>query len=218
MSCLLQSQKDKSAGTEQWLCVAGKASTPLHVEAEGASAMLRAAARALHFVLASEKGSKAVHGNEIVFMSAFQTAMSAFSDSLPDSMLLCACLGAIPSCDVITREVKVKGIDDAIFTTLEQVMQVSYVIQCCVTVTPCVHANPAERSHAGTLYGTHVWMLGKQMSQLHTDVSVTSFLTMSPSCLQVISKHPHVAGEHPNMELLCARQCYYVIAGTNTLG
>lgn len=105
--------------------------------------MLRAAARALHFVIASGKGSTAVHGNEVIFMSAFQHAMSALSDSLPDRMWLCACLGAFKSCDMIMREVKDKGIDDAIFTTLEQVMQVSDASQCWITMTTCVHPKPA---------------------------------------------------------------------------
>lgn len=84
----------------------------------------------LHYVVAGGKGSKALQGTADGFISAFESTMSMLSDSLPDRMLLCACLGAFKHYDVIMREVKVRGLDDAIFATLEQVMQV----QACITV------------------------------------------------------------------------------------
>lgn len=127
---MLRSKEHQSAPTEQCLCAAGKASTPppKEAEGEGPSDVLRAAARVLHFVVSGEKGLQAVIGLENTFMSAFEHAMSVFSDNLPDRMLLCACLGAFEHGDVITRKEKT---DDAIFTTLEQVMQVKL---CCTVL------------------------------------------------------------------------------------
>ena len=101
----------------------------------------------LHTVVAAGKDSKAVHGIEGGFIPAFELAVSTFADSLPDRMLLCACLGAFSYCDVIMKEAKVRGTDDAIFTTLQQAMQVLI----CITVLchghnmcppkPCCHAS-----------------------------------------------------------------------------
>ena len=88
------------------------------------SALLTATARLLHFARHEDLG-----GVDVLFIAAFETAMFALSDSLADRMMLCACLGALDSsskkCDTIMESVKLKGLPDAIFTTLEQaVMQV----------------------------------------------------------------------------------------------
>ena len=66
-------------------------------------------------------------------MAAFQRAVSSFADSLTERMLLCACLGALHfeggvhcngHCYNIMGLFIAKRLDDAVFTTLQQVMQV----------------------------------------------------------------------------------------------
>ena len=65
--------------------------------------------------------------------TALDHAISGFSDRLVDKIMLCACLGALTMtekalnpnlCHNIISAFTLKGSYDAVFTTLDQVMQV----------------------------------------------------------------------------------------------
>lgn len=96
------------------------------------SASLRATTRVLHLVMA---GFQTGEGPYEGFASAFACAISAFSDRLSDKLMLCACLGALSfqaevrNCKVCSKfiiELTLKSSHDAIFSTLDQVMQVTW--------------------------------------------------------------------------------------------
>ena len=93
--------------------------------------LLRAATGVMHLVVGNIKIDDILGKH---FPTAIEHAMSVFSDSLSDKMLVCACLGALSIkgevlknadavCQAIVKLSKLKGLHDAIFTTLEQVMQ-----------------------------------------------------------------------------------------------
>ena len=56
------------------------------------SALLTAACRALHWLVAFLPDT---HPSVALFFTWFPAMMSAFSGSLPDQLLVCACLGAL---------------------------------------------------------------------------------------------------------------------------
>ena len=123
-----------------WLCGAGIASADVRdgVQAGMLAPMLKGTTKVLHYAVAilDEAGSSAES-----FAEAIDDAMSAFSDSLPGSMYLCACLGALTHateanskvCTTVMSLVNQWGAQEAIFTTLEAVMQVrSCIIVLCL--------------------------------------------------------------------------------------
>lgn len=140
-----------------------------------------------------------------MIVSAFERTMSILSDSLPDRMLLCACLGELKNFDVIMREVKVRGIDNAIFDTLEQVTQVKPH-----------HSAVSRRRHVFTkillravmqVLLQHSWHTHLDVGQ--SDFAFTSSLIMSRQLtwLQVISGYDwRVPGNHPHMQQLVCKE------------
>ena len=127
--------KTQTAGTEQQLCVAG---TRCHTETYGSSlvavlppsALLIATARVLHLVVARLESEPSPPG---MLATALDRAISGSSVRLLDKMMLCACLGALTAegeavnrklCLKIISTFTYKGSYDAVFITLEQVMQV----------------------------------------------------------------------------------------------
>lgn len=130
----------KVACTQQWLRVAVGECSHLRdcvCEASAApSALLRATARVLHLFVA---GLGAGKDSKELFIWCFQLATSAFSDSLPDKLWLCTCLGALTcqaemqnmeQCSVTIESVKLKGLHGVIPTTLEQVAEVRSTSSC----------------------------------------------------------------------------------------
>lgn len=114
-----------NAGGGQLLCGAGMASAA----GNAPSALLRATTKVLHFAVA--RYDMAARSEE-AFAAAVSRAMAAFANSLSDQMLMCACLGALNSaaefydnsCSQVLDAMERKGMYDAVFTTLQQVMQV----------------------------------------------------------------------------------------------
>lgn len=117
------------------------------------SELLQAATSVLHLFLGSIK----IEDNLAEQLpTALEHAMSALSDSLSDKMLVCAALGVLSSkgeavkygeavCQVIVKLCKHNGLHDAIFVTLEQVMQVcSHVLFQTQTRFKFVHVLLAE--------------------------------------------------------------------------
>lgn len=95
------------------------------------SALLSASTKMLHLIVA---GFEDVGGLDSLFIAAFERAMSVFADSLSHRLMLCVCLGTLSAkadmpngskvSKMLMKSVKLKGLHDAIFTTLQQVMQV----------------------------------------------------------------------------------------------
>lgn len=93
------------------------------------SALLTATTVILHNVVARFKTAS---GLEEHFASALKRAWSAFADSLPDTLMLCACLGALHHesecnnevCSKIMELVRHQGLHEAILTAMVKVMQV----------------------------------------------------------------------------------------------
>lgn len=83
----------------------------------------------LHFAVARIRNPLGIEG---ALAEAIMTAMSVFSDKLFDRVLLCACIGALDNeaegnnkvCKTVMKSIKACSGHDAIFTTLEEVMQV----------------------------------------------------------------------------------------------
>lgn len=114
--------------------VPGKESSRAYISG-ATSALLTAASRVLHFVMPKMEPKERTDGIVALFTTAFEYAMCAFSDSLPDRLLLCACLGGLvaeagvqkkgqPACRQTLIVQRLRGSLDLIFTTLEQAMQV----------------------------------------------------------------------------------------------
>ena len=127
----------QTVGTDEQLCVVGNRcrKEPCVVSnnrlvVSPPSALLIATARLLHLVVARLEDE----GNLPAWLTtAIDGAMSAFFDRLIDKMMLCACLGALTVerevlngrfCNSAVSKFPFKGSYDAVFTTLEQVMQV----------------------------------------------------------------------------------------------
>lgn len=121
---------------EQWLC-------PVGLEVDKGfppSALLTATTSVLHFVVTRFKMESRL---ENLFSPSLCQAWSAFADSLPDKMMLCACLGALHhemECnnEVCTKTmdlVKREGMHEAIFKALVEVAQVQ--VQSSVMVMHC---------------------------------------------------------------------------------
>lgn len=143
--CSVQHGGVQTAVREQFLCLAGTESA-----GEGPpSALLSATTKTLHFVVTR---FKTVVGLEDLFTTSLCRALSLFADSLPDKLMLCACLGALhyetecnnQVCSKILSLVSHREIYGAIFNTLLDVMQVqsSIMVMHCNKgcVMNCVHA------------------------------------------------------------------------------
>lgn len=136
----MQNKGLQTVGAEQQHCVAG---LQCHLELGGVgyghaatpppSALLRATIRVLHSVVT---GSGTGRGPPEGLAAALELAISVFADEirLSDQMMLCASLGALSvqgevlnhkTCCKIITALTVKGSHDAIFTTLDDVMQVT---------------------------------------------------------------------------------------------
>lgn len=109
-------------------------------DGQPALALLRATTRVLLFVV-PRFGN--VNNLDESFTEAFRFAMTALADSLPDRLLLCASVGALdvdveiyPSevCSKILKMVRLKGLHEAIFLTLDEVMKVSHFFMALSTV------------------------------------------------------------------------------------
>ena len=135
-SCLLQSKESKLQAVTCSLMFAGLSSEAAKSQGRPACAVLRATTKLLHFAM--PKVEKADHLNEL-FTESVRSAMTALADSLSDRVMLCACLGALNAhddigpperrnkvCSLITKKVRLKGLHEAIFTMLDQVMQVMW--------------------------------------------------------------------------------------------
>ena len=132
-----------------WL--AGKESNKADGPAAAApSAVLTAATRVLHFVMPQLEHSKHTGDVEVLFSTAFAAAMSAFSDSLPDKLLLCACLGALDAEAALQKKGYLRGkqilimghrtdMFELIAHTLEQAMQVGLICNCSIYFMGYVH-------------------------------------------------------------------------------
>ena len=109
-------------------------SEAVEFDGQPAVALLRATTRVLHFVV-PKLGN--VNNLDELFTESFHCAMTALADSLSDRLLLCASLGALnvdaglyPSevqnkvCSEILKMVRLKGLHEAIFITLDEAMQV----------------------------------------------------------------------------------------------
>ena len=110
------------------------------VEFDGQPALdlLRATTRVLHFVV--PRFGKVDKLDEL-FTESFRCAMTALADSLSDRLMLCACLGALSVggriypcevenkvCSMILKMVRLKGLHEAIFITLDEVMKVLWSV------------------------------------------------------------------------------------------
>ena len=115
---------------------AGLSSEAVKFQCQPAIAMLRATTKLLHFAM-PKIGS--MDDLEELFTESVRFAMTALADNLPDRLMLCAFLGAInahaeigPSehqnkvCSLIMKKVRLKGLHEAMFTALDQVMQVMW--------------------------------------------------------------------------------------------
>lgn len=122
--------------------LAGRDSTRSDGTPAAPSALLTATTRLLHWVMPGLEFVEHTGEMEIMFSTSCGNAMSAFSDSLPDKLWLCACFGAIdakateekqgpPGCKQIMMLGRRTGILDLIATTLEQAMQVGHMCHCC---------------------------------------------------------------------------------------
>lgn len=130
------------ADSEQRLSLAGVESAP--------SPLLTATTKVLHFVVAQFKTAP---GLEDLFTTSVSRAMSSFADSLPDKLMLCACLGSLHHetecnnqvCSKIMNLVRHRQVHGAIFNTLLEVMQVQspmMVVYCKKALIACaVHAD-----------------------------------------------------------------------------
>lgn len=126
--------------------LAGKESSRSNGTAAPPSALLTATTRVLHFVMPRLGYSKHASDMEVLFITALGGAMSTFSDSLPDKLLLCACLAALDAEAAVQKaglnvrlsgckQTLMKGEDTGILhliaTTLDQAMQVGHICHCC---------------------------------------------------------------------------------------
>lgn len=113
----------------QWRCLAGMESandTP-------PSALLTATTTIMHNVVARFKTAS---GLEELFTTSLSRAWSAFADSLPDKLMLCACLGALHHelecnskvCSKIMDLGRHRGLHELILNTLEEVVQVQFSV------------------------------------------------------------------------------------------
>lgn len=93
------------------------------------SALLTATTKILHFAVARIKTAA---GLENMFTTSLSRALVLFANSLPDKMMLCACLGALyyetehnnQVCSKSLSSVRHREIHSAIFKTLLDGMQV----------------------------------------------------------------------------------------------
>lgn len=93
------------------------------------SAFLTATVMILHNVVARFKTASGLQEH---FATALRRAWSAFADSLPDKVMLCACLGALHHesecenevCSKITDVVRHQGLHEAILSAMVEVVQV----------------------------------------------------------------------------------------------
>lgn len=116
------------------------------------SALLRVTTSVLHFVVAGQE-TVDVLGDPESFTTAVEMALTAFTDSMPDRMLLCACLGALHTQGQVLNNrkyrmtlqlVKLTDLHEALFTTMEEVTQVYPSL--LILDHACLHL--AEHNHA----------------------------------------------------------------------
>ena len=99
------------------------------MESDADSALLRGSTRVLHYAVARLADVDRIEEN---LAAAIRKAMALFADELFDRIMLCAFIGGLDHgaecnskvCKTVMKSVKQWGIHDAIFTTLEEVMQV----------------------------------------------------------------------------------------------
>ena len=147
---MLQSKESGLQAVTTALLFAGLSSEAVKFEGQPPLALLRATAKLLHIFVPNVES---VNNLDKFFTDCFQLAMTALADSLSDRVMLCACLGAVsahgdigPSesqnkvCSLIMKKVRLKGLHEAMFTALDQIMQVMWCLIRPMSLNGPAHA------------------------------------------------------------------------------
>ena len=124
------------AKAEVQLCDAGLEACDVGLEVAVSSALLTAAIRALHWLAPFLPDTGHVVSQ---FPTVFPKFTSVVVDSLPDQLLVCACLGALEvraqdhkeadkAANRVMQKVKQDGIHDGLVAKLEDIMQVHFFL------------------------------------------------------------------------------------------